>query len=1317
MADRVGEQLGNYRLIRHLGHGGFAQVYLGEHIYLNTLAALKVLETELSEQDADSFVQEAQILARLSHPNIVRVLDFAVEDGTPFLVIEYAAHGTLRQRHPKGTRLSLETIVHYVEQIAAALQYAHDQRLIHRDVKPENLLLNERSDILLSDFGLGMFTRHTLSQSLQQVAGTPFYIAPEQIQGKPRPASDQYALGIVVYEWLAGDSPFGGSLTEIVSQHLVTPPQSLRERVPGITSAVEEVVLRALAKEPGQRFASVKAFATALQQAAQVTPVPPATPLPTSKQKAETTNTSMTLPVPVASTRSVSELVNETTLPPSTGDRESRTPTPSTLLVGRTLEWTQLMAAWQGAIAGRPQLLLLSGEAGIGKTRLAEAMLTEVGQQGNATAIAHCYAVEGEMAYTPIINWLRADVFRPALETLDTVWLTEVARLLPVLLLERPGLPPPSPINEDWQRQRLFEALARVFLGTNGPLLLLLDDLQWCDRETLAWIHYLLRFDPFARLLIVGTQRLQERLINQPLESLLVSLRRDGQMYEIPLGPLDAVETAALAEYVAGRTISPELAAHLYQETEGNALFVVETIRMGVAEPQGLEQPPGDSTPLSFQAPLSPTIQDVIATRLEQLSPSARELVNVAAVIGRAFTYTVLKQVSGADEDVLVQALDEMWERRIIREQGTDGYDFSHDKLREGAYADLSRARRRLLHRRVADAIEQLFGSSLDSHLMDLAYHFYEGGAWKQAWEYGQRAGEQAQAMYAPRAAIEQFTRALDSAQKGAIPIPTLLHRLRGQAYQTLGDFEQARLDYETTLQLARDAGDRQSEWQALMDLGFLWSERDYEQAGTWYHQAIELARTLNDPKLEAHSLNRMGNWHLNLEQPLEALRYQRQALTIFQQLSDQHGIAQTLDLLGMTSYLGGDLVQGTAYYKQAIALLRQLDDRHGLTSSLATLALSGATYQTDSMISAAPNLAEGIKDTEHALKIAREIGQRPAEVYALFQLALCLGSQGEFGRALATAQQSLDMAKEIEHREWQTAAYTVLGGIYTGLLASSQAREHFEQALALAREIGSQFWTCIATGYLASTLIALEDFSYAELILKAALDPQTPAQSMAQRLMWCAQVELALAQPDPARALDMTDVLIASDPQTTEERHSLRVSTLRGEALMSLQQPTEAESALTAALTIAREQGARPVQWRIYVLLGDLYQSQRRHKEAEQAFATARRIIEELATTITEEALRDNFKHQATRMFLHARSLSSAHATKHAFGGLSKREREVAVLIAEGKSNREIADMLVLSERTIESHISSILLKLDCTSRTQIATWVIEKGLTRGMA
>jgi tRNA A-37 threonylcarbamoyl transferase component Bud32 len=165
--DRVGQQLGNYRLLRLLGRGGNASVYLGEHVYLKSHAALKILHTYLSDQDAPQFLTEAQTLASLSHPQIVRVLDFAVQEGTPFLVMEYAPHGNLRQRHPPGTRLPLETIVAYVQQIAAALQYAHDQRLMHRDIKPENMLLGSQFEVLLSDFGLAMFTPHTLSMSTQ----------------------------------------------------------------------------------------------------------------------------------------------------------------------------------------------------------------------------------------------------------------------------------------------------------------------------------------------------------------------------------------------------------------------------------------------------------------------------------------------------------------------------------------------------------------------------------------------------------------------------------------------------------------------------------------------------------------------------------------------------------------------------------------------------------------------------------------------------------------------------------------------------------------------------------------------------------------------------------------------------------------------------------------------------------------------------------------------------------------------------------------------------------------------------------------------
>jgi eukaryotic-like serine/threonine-protein kinase len=275
MTDRVGQQLGNYQLIHLLGEGGFAEVYLGEHIHLGTQAAIKVLHTQLASDDMNRFRAEAHTIAHLIHPHIVRVLEFGVEGKTPFLVMDYAPHGTLRQRHPKGVPLPLSTIGTYVKEIAEALQYAHDEKVIHRDIKPENMLLGRRYDILLSDFGIALVAQSSRYQSAQEMAGTMAYMAPEQIQGKPRPASDQYSLGIVVYEWLSGDRPFHGSLNELVGQHLTVPPPSFQERVLTIPPNVEQVVLKALAKDPHQRFARVQEFADILEQACQgVSPHP-----------------------------------------------------------------------------------------------------------------------------------------------------------------------------------------------------------------------------------------------------------------------------------------------------------------------------------------------------------------------------------------------------------------------------------------------------------------------------------------------------------------------------------------------------------------------------------------------------------------------------------------------------------------------------------------------------------------------------------------------------------------------------------------------------------------------------------------------------------------------------------------------------------------------------------------------------------------------------------------------------------------------------------------------------------------------------------
>jgi DNA-binding SARP family transcriptional activator len=416
-------------------------------------------------------------------------------------------------------------------------------------------------------------------------------------------------------------------------------------------------------------------------------------------------------------------------------------------LVGRAAERAALTQVWRGA-GERAQVVLLTGEPGIGKTRLAEEFRAWCAHRGAVTAMAGAYAGEGALAYGPVVVWLRSEDVGARLPNLARSHLTELARLLPELLAIVPGLPRPERLPESEQRRRLYDAVVRALDSPGRRLLLVADDLQWWDREALQLLQYLVRTHGGpARLVVVGTARREDMGTSPPLQGLLVSLRAAGMLTEIELDPLAPADTALLAERLGGGRLSEADTAALHEQTEGNPLFVVEALRAGWRL--------GAST-------LTRRVQAVIESRFAQLSPAARGLVDIAAVVGREFTTELLVEAGRLGEEVVVQGLDELWRRRIIREYDATAYAFSHDRLRESAYAILGPVRRRYLHGQVARALAVVNAGDVDAASGQLAHHYDQAGSVEQAVTAYARAADVAQQLHAHTEAARLLTRALD---------------------------------------------------------------------------------------------------------------------------------------------------------------------------------------------------------------------------------------------------------------------------------------------------------------------------------------------------------------------------------------------------------------------------------------------------------------------------------------------------------------------------------------------------------------------------
>ncbi|MCC6191552.1 MAG: hypothetical protein IT318_21205, partial [Anaerolineales bacterium] len=446
---------------------------------------------------------------------------------------------------------------------------------------------------------------------------------------------------------------------------------------------------------------------------------------------------------------------------------------------------------------------------------------------------------------------------------------------------------------------------------------------------------------------------------------------------------------------------------------------------------------------------------------------------------------------------------------QLITAAGGDEFAFRHALVGEAVYATLLRRERLAIHRAVAQVLEGLYAGALDDYLPVLAYHYYQAGAWDQALTFARLAGEQAERRHAPHEAHAQYTRALEAAEKlpAGRGAPPGLYRARGQVHELLGDFTGAATDYAAALEAARAAGDGHAEWQTLLDLGVLWAGRDYDRTGDYFQRALGQARALGDPATLGRSLNRLGNWHLNREEAQAALALHQEALALFEPGADRHGLAETLDLLGLTWMILGDPFASRAAYLRALALFRELDDRRGQASSLALMATNFASDTAAAAISPAQALA----NSEQSLRLARAIGWRAGEAYALLNRGALWLATGDFEIARQSIIQGQTVAGEIGHRQWQTMAMVVLGNYYAQQLDYALARQRLAEACTLARQVNSVLWIRFSGSALASACVALGDLAAAEAAL-AGLPAAARPRTQGERLVAAAWVELALA-------------------------------------------------------------------------------------------------------------------------------------------------------------------------------------------------------------
>ena len=924
-------------------------------------------------------------------------------------------------------------------------------------------------------------------------------------------------------------------------------------------------------------------------------------------------------------------------------------------MVGRRRERERV----RRALDETPAIVRITGDAGIGKSRLAREALAMAAERGFTVHEAACFPHDASTAYAPFREGLRGRR-DPALEALLRL---DPARSTPALVDER--------------RRETFLAWRRWLEGAAAgrPLCLCVEDLHWCDDVSLALLSEIALRPLDVPCLLVVTSRDEP---SPALAAWRASVDRSRRVIDVPLGPLSEAESMELLRGLA-LAASDEAARAIYEIAEGHPFFLEELAK--VVEPGA----PGWTLPRS--------VADATIARLEGLDAAARELLDLAAVEGRDFDATFLGAILGSDERDLSRRLRALVDTSFVVERSAERFSFRHALLRVAVLdRQLSRETREL-HRRIARALTRSGSDDVDA----LARHWFGAEAWDEAYACSVTAAETAFGLHAFRSAKEHWTRALEAAARlGRAPSPADHHSL-GLACELLDTFDAARQAYEASLALASERGDALSEWQALLSLGRLWTRRAYARAGDYFERARALAKDLEAPLVRAESTNAMGTWLLNIGRDAEAVGMHESVLSLLEAEPHARARAHTLDRLGMSNGLAGRLAACVEAYDGATELWRRLDDPLALSASLQGRAVFGSTVLAETVPWSGRASSDSLADALESVRLAERVRVPSQEAFARMGLACAHVARDEIGPALAEADACIRIASRAGHDEWAIGGRFLRALALLRIFAADEARDALRDLLPDAERTGSAWWSCNTRAYLAIACVLCHDAVGA----REALDAGPPRVGCAaeRRLDW-ARAELALHRRDGRTARAIVDALLDGRAPVPQ------LLLARGAALILERRYGSAVQALSRARDAALASGGLGLTLRIHAAFATALEAQGKRDEAAAASARVDAAREDLSARAAEVRREAACRAGIDRALSPPGRVALRKREADRFSGLTRREREVTELIGEGATNPEIAKKLGVSPRTVETHVENILAKLRARSRVEVAVW-----------